>query len=387
MNISNIQKSQKEYYNLIKGLEERVLSENITQYEISMILDEVQSFWLNKKNILNIELDDLVSQKDCVMLSGAIYLNIQDNEHYKFKSLGDEHVIPDPLLKLEYFFRIPSNVFNEESIEIFRRAFSDTLNILSKTNNYFFILPIKLLVTEDKKENIELLQTFFLNFINSSFNENFNELNEFFDHYLTYEDIEKNMKPFIKNNLTFDENDNKLSLEEKIESYINSQDIMKSLTKDKIESEKFIAALLNYVTQIIDILIMALKSGLIPFIRHKPTFQYLTIVMYTFIEDEYFKNMIEKTIVYYIFYNTVNKENLTQIDFDKFVSFVQKKQFLNAIIQEMKIAEIDIFVGGVNEIGKIIENVFCSEIEKFSLASQRWKNYENANPPPCSTKK
>ncbi len=365
MNISNIQKSQQEYYDLIKSFENSISSENITQYEIIMMLDEVQSFWLNKKNILNIELDDLVSQKDCVMLSGAIYLNIKDNEHYMFKSLGEEHIIPDPLLKLEYFFRIPSDIFNVESIEIFRRAFSDALNILSKTNNYFFILPIKLMVIEDEKENIELLQKFFLNFINSSFNENFNELNEFFDHCLSYEEIEKKMNPFIKSNLTFDENDNKLSLEEKIESYLNTQDIMKSLTKDKIESEKFILALRNYVTQIIDILIMALKSGLIPFIRYKPTFQYLTIVMYTFIEDKYFKDMIEKTIVYYIFYNTVNKENLTQIDFNKFVSFVHKKQFLNVIIQEMKREEIDIFKGGVNEVNKIIENKFCLEIEKL----------------------
>jgi len=366
MNISNIQKSQKEYYNLIKGLKNRIFSEDITQYEIIMILDEVQSFWLNKKNILNIELDSLVSKKNCVMLSGAIYLNIEDNEHYMFKSLGEEHIIPDPLLKLEYFFRIPSHIFNVESIEIFRRAFSDTLNILSKTNKYFYILPIKLMVTEDEKENIELLQKFFLNFINSSFDENFNKLNEFFDCYSTYDEIEKKMKPFIKNNLTFDEDDNnELSLEEKVESYLHSQNIMKSLTKDKIESERFILSLWNYVTQIINILVIALKSGLIPFIRHKPTFQYLTIVMYTFIEDEYFKNMIEKSIIYYIFYNTVSKDNLIQVDFDTFAHFVQKKQFLNVIIQEMKRKKIDIFEGGVNEVGKIIENKFCLEIEKF----------------------
>jgi len=299
------------------------------------------------------------------MLSGAIYLNIEEDEHYKFKALGEEHIIPDPLLKLENFFRIPSHMFNIESIDVFRRAFSDIFNILSTSNKCFYILPIKLMVTDDEKENIELLQKFFLNFINSSFDETFDELNDFFDCYSTYDEIEKRLKPFIKNNLTFDEDNNKLSLEEKVESYISSQDIMKVLVQDKNEAERFILSLWNYVTQIIDILIMSLKSGLIPFIRHKPTFQYLTIVMYTFIEDEYFKNMIEKSITYYIFYNTVDKEKLVKINFDEFAHFVQKYQFLNLVLKEMKRQKIDIYKGGFNEVTEIIKNKFCYKIEEF----------------------
>jgi len=366
MNISNIQKSQKEYHELIKSFENQVFSTDISQDEIVMILDEIESFWLNKKNILNIELDELVLEKDCVMLSGAIYLDIKDNEHYKFKALGTEHIISDPLLKLEYFFRVPFQMFNEESVEIFKRAFTDTLNILSQIDKYFYILPIKLMVVEDEKEHLKLLQKFFLTFINSSFNEEFIELDDFFDKYSTYDEIESSITTFMRDNLTFDDIDDRgLTLGEKIESYLYSQNIIEVLIQDKIESERFILALWNYVSQIIGILIISIKTGLIPFIRHKPTFQYLTIVMYTFIEDKYFKNMIEKSIVYYIFYNRVDKERLIEIDFEKFVDFVQKNKFLDVIIEKMKIEKINIFKGGVNEVGKIIEDEFCYKVEKL----------------------
>ncbi len=80
--------------------------------------------------------------------------------------------------------------------------------------------------------------------------------------------------------------------------------------------------------------------------------------MYTFIEDEKFKNMIEKTIVFYIFHKTVKKESLIEIDFDKFVKITQEKNFLNMILVEMGRKKIDIFKTGVEKVTKIIEEIF-----------------------------
>ncbi|MCB4748614.1 MAG: hypothetical protein LGB67_00870 [Sulfurovum sp.] len=363
MHITNIEKSQQEYFDLIKSFEEQVYSEDIDQQIIAMILDEILCFWLDKKDILRIELENFTSQRNCVILSGAVYLDIRDNEHYIFKALGEEHIISDPLLKLEPFFRVPSHIFNQESIEFFRRAFRDTMSILAQVKNSFFILPIKVLAINDEQENYELLQKFFLNFINTALDEDFEQLDNFFPKYSTYDEIEKNMTPFFKSNLTFDEsNDQDLSLEEKIEGYIDSHNIMRSLTKDKSEAEKFILSLQNYVTQISDILITAVLTGVTPFIRSKPTFHYLTIVMYTFIEDENFKNMIEKSIVYYIFHNTVNKDNLVQIDFNEFMKISREHQFLDSILEEMRDKEINIFDKGVDQVSQIIEDKFCRVI-------------------------
>ncbi len=57
-------------------------------------------------------------------------MDVKDNEHYLFKALGNEHIISDPLLKLENFFKVPKRVFDENSIQLFQKAFSDVLKVL-----------------------------------------------------------------------------------------------------------------------------------------------------------------------------------------------------------------------------------------------------------------
>jgi hypothetical protein len=179
MNIKNIQKSQKQYLELIKRYEKQIFSDEINQKQIAMIIDEVQCFWLDKKDILTFELEKLTLQRECFMLSGAVYLDVKDNEHYIFKALGNEHIISDPLLKLENFFRVPSQMFDKNSIEIFKRAYRDILDILLNYQNIFYILPIRQIAISDEKEHMKLLQEFYLKFVNSVLNEEFKDFDNF----------------------------------------------------------------------------------------------------------------------------------------------------------------------------------------------------------------
>jgi len=335
-----------------------------------MILDEISCFWLERKEIASLELEDISSQKECFLLAGAIYLDVKDNAHYIYKALGDEHFISDPLLKLEHFFRIPSKIFDNKSIELFRRAYSDLKEILTRYHDHFYILPIQTIAISNQEEHLELLQKFYLTFINSILNEDFEDSESFFEKYSTYDEIEKNMVPFFKKNLMLEEHSSEdLTLKEKIETYINSHPIMVAITKDYSDAEKFWSVLRNYVTQIIDILLIASITNTIPFIRHKPTFHYLTIVMYTFIEEKFFRDILEKTIVFYIFHNTVEKEELTKIDFNEFVKIVQETNFLNNILQEMKKNDINIFQKGIPEVANIIDEQFCMKIKDTTKPS------------------
>lgn len=367
---ASIQKFQTQYLNLINGFEKQIFSDKANQKTISMILDEIACFWLDRKEIASLELEDLSSQKECFLLAGAIYLDVEDNEHYIYKALGDEHFVSDPLLKLEHFFRVPSKMFDNKSIELFRRAYGDLKEMLISYQNYFYVLPIQIIAISNQEEHLELLQKFYLTFINSVLNENFKDSEKFFEKYSTYDEIENNMLPFFKKNLMLEEyGSEELSLKEKIETYINSHPIMVAITKDYSEAGKFWAALQNYVTQVMDIMLIASITNTIPFIRFKPTFHYLTIVMYTFIEDIFFRTILEKTIVFYIFHNTVEKEELTKIDFNEFVKMVQETNFLNNILQEMKNNNIDIFQEGAPEVADIINEHFCMKIKNTTKPS------------------
>lgn len=370
MSTANIQKFQTQYLNLINSFEKQVFADEANQKTISMILDEIVCFWLDRKEIASLELEDLSSQKECFLLAGAVYLDVKDNEHYIYKALGDEHFVSDPLLKLEHFFRVPSKMFDNKSIELFRRTYSDLKEMLTSYQSYFYILPIQIIAISNQEEHRELLQKFYLTFINSVLNENFEDADGFFEKYSTYDEIEKNIVPFFKKNLILEEHSSEeLTLKDKIETYINSHNIMFAITKNYSEAEKFWAALQNYVTQIMDILLIASITNTIPFIRFKPTFHYLTLVMYTFIEEIFFRNILEKTIVFYIFHNTVEKEELTKIDFNKFVKMIQETNFLNNILQEMKNNNIDIFQKGVPEVANIINEQFCIKIKDTTKPS------------------
>lgn len=364
MSPASIQKFQTQYLNLINGFEKQIFADEANQKTISMILDEIVCFWLDRKEIVSLELEDLSSQKECFLLAGAIYLDVKDNEHYIYKALGDEHFVSDPLLKLEHFFRVPSKMFDNKSIEFFRRAYSDIKEMLTSYQSYFYVLPIQTIAISNREEHLELLQKFYLTFINSVLNEDFEDAESFFEKYSTYDEIETNMVSFFKKNLMLEEDSSeKLTLKEKIETYINSHPIMVAITKDYSEAEKFWAALQNYVTQVMDILLIASITKTIPFIRFKPTFHYLSIVMYTFIKEMFFRDILEKTIVFYIFHNTVEKEELTKIDFNLFVKMVQETNFLNNILQEMKKNNIDIFQKGIPDVANIINEQFCMKIK------------------------
>lgn len=191
MYISNIQKSQQNYLNLIKQYEDLVFSEEINQNKICMMLDDIYCFWLDIKDVLKFELETLTTNKQCIMLSGAVYLDIADNEHYFFKALGEEHIISDPLLKLEIFFRLPTKIFDIGSIELFRRTFRDVTEVLTNYQNIFYILPINIIAIENQNEHMELLQRFFLNFINTMLDDNLHTIDDFYEKYLSYDDIEK----------------------------------------------------------------------------------------------------------------------------------------------------------------------------------------------------
>lgn len=367
---ANIQKFQTQYLNLISGFEKQVFSDEVNQKTISMILDEIVCFWLDRKEIASLELEDLSSQKECFLLAGAIYLDVKDNEHYIYKALGDEHFVSDPLLKLENFFRVPSKMFDNKSIELFRRAYSDLKEMLINYQNYFYVLPIQIIAISNQEEHIELLQKFYLTFINFVLNENFEDSEKFFEKYSTYDQIENNMVSFFRKNLMLEEYcSEELSLKEKIETYINSHQIMVTITKDCSEAGKFWIALQNYVTQVMDIMLISSITNTIPFIRFEPTFRYLTIVMSTFIEDIFFRTILEKTIVFYIFHNTVEKEELIKINFDEFVKIVQETSFLKNILQEMKKNNIDIFQKGIPDVANIINEHFYMKIKDTTKPS------------------
>lgn len=360
INLQNIQNSQREYYQLITEFVQRSDFDKLTWYQIATFLDEVEYFWRRRLDIIDVELEALTESNVCFLLSGAIFLNVSDNEHYYFKSLGDFHVLPDPFLKMEQFFRVPETPFDSGAVlGYFKHALSDTLKVLEDFRDAFFILPIELLAIEDTEEHKDLLDKFLLNFLSSVFKKEYEHQDEFCKDYENFEQIESSLEPYVRQRLIFSEvTEGELSLREKIENYFNSQISPARFLEGQPEAKVFLVALYSYLSQISDTLLICTIQRLNPYIRFEITFHYLLLVMYTFLDDENLRNMIEKTIVFYIFRKVMDGAFEQHELFDKYWSSIRERKALSEIINKMREQKIDIFHGGVRELEKIITNVF-----------------------------
>ena len=356
----NINRSQKEYLNLLLQYKEHIQADDLSVTTICALLDEVKCFWLKQLRPIEFELEELTESKTCFVLSGAIFLNVSEYEHYFFKSLGDCHIISDPFSKFEMIFRHPKEEINVAfTVDYFRRAFLDTLEILTIYKEYFYILPIQEIAVEDLQKHSELLDIFFWRFVSSIFNDEFNSHEEFCRKYRSFEEIEAGLSGYVRECLIFNHpSDRNLSLRERLEKLSGEYTNVSSAINLKSDAQRFLIAVFSYIAQVADILYVCSVLRINPYIRFDITFTYFTLVMNVFTEDENLRRMIERTLVCYIFYRIVDESRFENIAFPDYCRRLEDKSLLNSVLERIHTQEIDVFEDDVSKAVKIIDEEF-----------------------------
>lgn len=350
--IQHINEAQEEYLELLLFYKESVQTDSLSIAQICSLIDDVKCFWLEKLEIIEFELEELTENETCFLLSGAIYLNVSEFEHYYFKTFGDYHLLPDPFIRMENFFRIPEEQINYEfTTNYFRRAYFDTLEILITHKGNFIFLPIDELTFDDSQKHLELLNTFVWMFISSIFDSTFEDREDFYNRYNSFEDIESNLSDFVRQHLIFNDfDDRNLSLRERLNLYQSEQTNISPIIANGSDTQRFFISIFSYISQIADVLITCSALRIIPYIRSEVTFNYLSLIMHTFIEDKYLKDMLEKTLISYIFYRTTGDELFKNIDFKKYCKQIKGKAILDSIINHVHTKNIDIFNDSIEPI-------------------------------------
>ncbi|MUL36585.1 hypothetical protein [Gloeocapsopsis dulcis] len=359
--IQHIQRFQSEYHKLVAQFSNSYNVNELTAMQISLFMDEVKYFWMERLDIIDLELEGLTEHNVCFLLSGATYLNVSENEHFYFKSLGDFHLLHDPFLKIEHFFRIPEgSIDTGECVNLFRRLLIDTIKVLENYQLIFYILPIQLLAIENEQEHRELLSEFFMNFISSIFKKKYEDQDSFCEDFDTFEDIENQLEPYVRNRIVFNSfSEDGVSLRRKIEIHNASAPGYTQLMAGQPEAKVFLVTLYSYVAQISDILLICLMLRLYPYIRYEVTFSYLVLIMHTFIEDEKLRDMIEKAIVFYIFRKEMNGAFAHLESFECYYRQICEKRALLKILSNMRESNINIFQGRIQEVAEMIQELFA----------------------------
>jgi hypothetical protein len=240
----NINRSQREYLDLLLQYKENIQASDLSVTKICSLLDEVKYFWLKRLKPIEFELEELTESQTCFVLSGAIFLDVSEYEHYLFKSLGDFHIISDPFSKLEMIFRKPVDEINVTfTVEYFKQAYLDTLQILTTYKGYFYVLPIQEIAIEDPENHSQFINMFLWRFISGAFNYEFTNKQDFNNKFNSFEEIEAGLNTDIRDYFVFNElSDRNLLLRERVEKYCDQITNISSEVTIESDAKKFLIA-------------------------------------------------------------------------------------------------------------------------------------------------
>lgn len=319
---------QKEYYKMLKSKENLVSSDDLSLIEIAKIVEEVDIFWRRNRDKVLFDLD-YFNDKETLFLAGSMYLDIEDNKHYYFKTFGEENIVNEPMLKFQYLLNQRAQD-NLGIISIFKRSFKNTLNLLENYSSYFYILPLDYIISVYNDELIKLQNKLFYKLLASildcgeilspdSFIEKFNSI-EVIESIL----IDKDFDLF-----EFDKEDKNLTLKEKIDKHENLIPIQ---SDDYII--KFLCLLYNFWNQAIHIGFTFLELGFIPYITFNTaflTFHKLFLSLYT--KDDA-NEILNKIIIFYTFKICTDESIFNEINFEEYVDLVKECNFQEKLMND-----------------------------------------------------
>lgn len=329
--IENIRQYQKEYLNLLeKNID--LINNSFQLYELVSFIDSVNLFWLERLECIEKELELITRKNYCLLLSGAIYLDYRDYEHYIFRTFGDYHFLNDSILKIENFFRLPPDkIHNPYFHDIFKKAYLDVLNILRHTTDHFYYVPINLIFQKNETNEKEIFESFFWNSISSIFGKEYNEIAGFIKDYKDYESLESSIRPEILQHIVFSNLfDAKRSLRDRVELYLINNKGLDPLFSNTSEPEKFIIALSTYFKQVFEILLISNYFNLTPFIRYDISFYYLLLIMGSNHEEDLNINYLD-CVIFYVFHNSLDKSKLKKYSFENYYAMIKKHDYLKLI--------------------------------------------------------
>lgn len=361
-NLLSINRSQDEYLNLLLYYEELVRSDELSIFTICSFLDEVNCFWLKRLKIIALEIEELTESNDCFVLFGDLSLDISNYEHYYFKALGDYHFIPDPFLKLEVFFRQHEEKINvKKTTKQFKKTFFRTLEILNSYKDCFYVLPVHEISVEDAEYHSELIENFFWNFISNAFDSDIRNREEFLKRFTTFEDIESNLISNLNQDLIFNNFDDfNLSLKDRVDLFVMEFNNVSTSIFFKSDADKFYLSVYSLISQLADMFYVCSVLRTNTYVFNDVTFSYLTLLMSNFIEEENLKKMIEKTLICYMFYRTIDKKIYIKMDFNVYIEKLKKAPLLNLILEKSNAQKINLFFDKPTKIIEIIKQEFTA---------------------------
>lgn len=196
----------------------------------AIFIDKIKAFWFEHREIYRFAWNRIPREQDCVVLSGATYLQCEKKSHYPLKAIGDLQFLPDPFLKQEMFFRLPKAITDYDEVNHqFDNILTDTQRVMKELKNDFFFIPQGILAPETVSQRMDLISQKFEDFLFSVFKEPPASMEDYRTRFSTFEAIEDGIAPHSRDLLLFtDQSDVDLSIQERIHRFTVSANLTAS---------------------------------------------------------------------------------------------------------------------------------------------------------------
>lgn len=334
--INKIKQIQIEYKDLLKLL----LPTLKTAVSLSA-LDEINLFWFKNINLVNLYLANEFAGKDSYVFTASTLMDFDDKEHYPFLLLGKHHILDDPLCRYANTYskikntdlglNVSENLLSQTVITA-----EDNIKIIEKCGGNIIILPLRLL--GQSPEDLDFLKMGEIAFV--SLFKDIKSIKEYFEKCRSLADITKYIrKDIIKTILFSESDDNSLSFEQRYQHA--KEENSHIFNYNSSEAYNFFVMIYGYIQQAVDIIVSCLEYECIPFIRSTMSLYYVLLLENSFMDIPFISEMRYKMYIANLIYRLCNKNALSQLSFNEFVSIVMSFRFNERVFDSLLKKNID----------------------------------------------
>ena len=289
-----------DYKILLERYEQKL--EKFTVSDYKRLIGEAKMFWYRNRKSIEYFISHIAEDDKVAFLAGAVRLDIVSNGHYEYVLVGKVRLINEPLLKMAILYNGTEDEINfEYANQYVKECIRDILLLLREYTDDFYILPIEYITVNNWEEYYFALSEAAENMILSMFSTEYNDIRDFYTKNKTYEDIENNLLPQIKNQLIFDGlEDAEMPLRDRCTKYLKSNGCIIPIMKNMGETQLFYLFVMQFCMQAIEIVMNMDMHHMIPFIRNDVTFQYFTILAQSNLSSKFTKQKYLNTYIPYV---------------------------------------------------------------------------------------
>lgn len=331
--MNKINNIQNEYLEMLLKIKYK-----IDTIDYMYIIDEINIFWYSNRDVVTLYLSNITRQDKAYIFTGATYLDVDDFEHYPFVMMGNIHIIDDPLCK---YSRVVPECKSQDFSETLRNqiisSVEDNIKILSEYSFAILILPLHLIYDNDMKLISKVAGNAFLSLFSI---ENIN-MNIYFKKFSSIEDIATALKPGIERYIVFDEGEDLgKSLTQRFKNYIDKTNI--PLSEGKNDAFKFWMLVYSFIAQALDIILCCSNFNLIPYLRYRVTFHYVTLLEDNFSGVKGSRDILFKCKIAHVLYMIFDKDKIRDISFLQFYKSLNEYNFSDKVEEHLSKNRIDL---------------------------------------------